>query len=226
MTRLVNILALALVLLLGGCGGGEPRTAPTTEPYGDTLVIAALTDAMIIGTERATARLQQVDGYWSDPDLRIPLPADVKSLDGIMRDAGHGQFIDDLHLALNHAAEGAADEIMEFLMLEIARLKWQNPGRILNGKDNAASVYLRQVTGGRLETEIRPVIEHLLDNSPGYTTWNRNVNRSIREQSVLNPLETDLVVHTTTWALAGFFRALGQEEQAIRMQPDQQTTDL
>ena len=92
MTRLVSCLVLALALLVGGCGSNAtPETDATTEPFGDTVVISALTDAVILGTERTVARLQQVDGYWNDPNLRIPLPADVKSVESIIRDAGNGQ---------------------------------------------------------------------------------------------------------------------------------------
>ena len=252
MTRFAS-LALAVTLLVVGCGGGaSPGSDPTTEPFGDTVVIAALTDAVIVGTERAVVRLQQVDGYWSDLDLRIPLPDDVKSVESIIRNAGRGQLVDDLHLAMNHAAEGAAGEIQNLLMPEIARLKWKNPGRILHGKDNAASIYLRQMTSGHLEPELRPVIERFLRNAPGYvdwnrtlygstrektaldlqgtdlvgdSTWDRNVYQSMREQTDLNPLETDLVAYTTDRALAGFFLALGKEEQAIRTQPEMQTTN-
>ena len=227
MTRLVSCLALALALLVGGCGSdATPETDATTAPFGDTAVIAALTDAMILGTERAVARLQQVDSYWSDPDLRIPLPDDVKSVESIIRENGNGQRIDDLHLAMNHAAEGAAGEIGNLLMPEIARLKWRNPGRILHGKDNAASVYLRQMTAGRLEPELRPVIESFLSNAPGYVDWESASSQTrMREVAVIDPLHTDVIAHTTDWALQGFFLALGEEEHAIRTQPEKRTTN-
>jgi len=227
MTHLVSCLVLVLALLVCGCGSdATPETDATTAPFGDTMVIAALTDAMIIGTERAVARLQQVDGYWSDPDLRIPLPDDVKSVESIIRENGNGQHIDDLHLAMNHAAEGAVGEIEVFLMPEIARLKWQNPGRILHGKDNAASVYLRQMTAGRLEPELRPVIESFLSNAPGYVDGESASSQTrMRDVAVKDPLHTDLIAHTTDWALQGFFLALGEEEHAIRTQPEKRTTN-
>ena len=56
------------------------------------------------------ALVSQADGYYGNPDIKIPLPESVKKVEKLLRAAGYGGKVDAFELSMNRAAERAAPE--------------------------------------------------------------------------------------------------------------------
>jgi hypothetical protein len=72
--------------------------------------INALKGALERGTRAAVEQLGRENGFYGDGRVRIPLPESLRRAEKNMRRFGMGRYADELHLALNRAAEAAAPE--------------------------------------------------------------------------------------------------------------------
>jgi hypothetical protein len=227
MTRHASLALLLVALMAVGCGSDpavQTNARDDLGPFTEAEVTAAITDLLLASSDRALDRVAVPDGYWSNLDLRIPLPDDVRQVGAILRDAGQGQMVDDMHLALNRAAELAAADSEALLTPLIVEMRYQHPGRVLHGPENAATMFFRQSNGNRIDTAYRPLIERHLIDQRGYQVWSRTVADRIRHLGFENTLTTDLTVHTSNEAQNGLFRAMAAEEAAIRSQPEKRST--
>ena len=58
-------------------------------------IIEGLKEALEIGSAQAVQAVSSVDGYYKNPDIRIPLPEDVQKAEKYMRMAGFGDKVDE-----------------------------------------------------------------------------------------------------------------------------------
>ena len=54
-------------------------------------IIAGLKEALEVGTEKAVALVSQADGYYGNPDIKIPLPESVEKAEKLLRAVGYGE---------------------------------------------------------------------------------------------------------------------------------------
>ncbi|MEJ2100084.1 MAG: DUF4197 family protein, partial [Desulfobacterales bacterium] len=73
-------------------------------------ISAGLKEALEVGTEKAVALVSKPDGYYLNPDIKIPLPQSVQKVEKLLRAAGYGEKVDNFELSMNRAAERAAPE--------------------------------------------------------------------------------------------------------------------
>ncbi len=230
MMRLAStVCLLALIAAMAGCStsADQPRDPVDTAASEEELeIIAGLKEAMVVGTNRAVDRLAQEDGYYGDPAVRVPLPDDAQQISGLLRDADLGYLIDDLELAMNRAAEYAAAEAADVLVPAAEDMIVVRSRNLLDGRDTAVTQYFRQRTANQVDSAYEPIIRFYLEAEAGYQQWVRQIPEKRRELPSLNLVAIDLAPHVNTKALDGFFTAIGDEERAIRTQPEMRTSDL
>jgi hypothetical protein len=73
-------------------------------------IIQGLKEALQVGTEKAVKLVSKPDGYYQNPDIKIPLPESVQKAEKILRATGYGETVDRFELSMNRAAERAAPE--------------------------------------------------------------------------------------------------------------------
>src|SRR5690606_19628558 len=109
-------IAIVMVIVLSGCttaqinqtlgevnkslGGG---TQLTTEQ-----VAEGLKEALIKGISNGSDIVSQVDGYFKNPEIKIPFPPDVQKVEDRLRQIGLGSEVDKFVMTLNRGAEDAA----------------------------------------------------------------------------------------------------------------------
>ena len=71
-------------------------------------IAKGLKEALQVGTAKAVEKVSQVNGYFNNPKIRIPLPESVQKTEKLIRAAGFGPKIDEFELSMNRAAERAA----------------------------------------------------------------------------------------------------------------------
>ena len=160
---LTAFVPMLFALSLAGCAlleelPGDTRGSGTDEAR----VAAALREALVIGSERASSRAGQVDGYLGNAMLRIALPPEVERTGARLRMLGLGRQVDELEVAMNRAAEAAAGEAVAVFRNVIAGMRPADVYAVLNGPDDAATTFLRRQSESVLKQRYQPIVTHHL----------------------------------------------------------------
>lgn len=190
-------------------------------------VIAGLKEALEIGSRQAIETVSQKDGYFSNAQIKIPLPGQLQQASGLLRKFGLGSQVDQFELSMNRAAEQAAPEATEILVSAIKDMSIDDARTILNGPDNAATEYFREKTSTRLTELFHPSVKTSMDQV-GVTKYYGELTQEAAKVPMVGDLAQNynLEDYVTQGALDGLFTMLAAEEKKIRENPAARTTEL
>lgn len=200
-----------------GAGGGSTAS--------DTEIVSGLKEALQIGTGNAVQIVSKVDGYYKNPKIRIPLPESVQKTEKILRAAGYGSKIDEFELSMNRAAEKAAPQAKGLFVDAIKQMTFADARKILNGRDNEATLYFKDKTSPRLREVSKPIVHEAM-GEVGVTKSYQDLEKSARSVPFAGSFAFDLDQYVTDKALDGLFLMVAEEEKKIRQDPVARTTDL
>lgn len=188
-------------------------------------VADGLKEALTKGANTSTESASKTDGFYKNPEIKIPFPEDTKEVETKLRSIGMNKQVDEFIETMNHAAENAASEAKSILVDAIKAMTVQDAWNILKGEDDAATVYLRTNTESQIKEKFKPIIQKALDatNATKYYTDLITTYNKIPMVKKVNP---DLTDYATDKALDGLFTLVADEEKAIREDPVNRTTDL
>ena len=184
-----------------------------------------LKEALVQGITKGAGQVSKTDGYFKNPKIKIPWPADVKKVENTLRDIGLGGEVDKVVLNLNRAAEDAAKKAKPIFIGAIKQLTFQDVMGILKGNDNAATNFLRRTTSTQLGKEFSPVIQTSLDKMDATKHWGSAINK-YNKVPFVKKVNPDLNGYVTEKAMDGLFTMIEKEEKKIRKDPVARTTDL
>jgi RNA binding exosome subunit len=194
-----------------GLGGG----------LSESKVIDGLKEALRIGSENAVKRVSKTDGYYGDPNIKIPLPGPVQKVEKALRAVGYGNKVDAFEISMNRAAEKA-----EALFWDtVKQMTFEDARKILNGRDNEATLYFEEKTRDRLIEAFRPIVHNTM-GAVGVTRTYQELDAKVRSIPFAEALSFDLDRYVTDKALDGLFFRLAEEERKIRRDPAARVTDL
>ncbi|MDQ6815588.1 MAG: DUF4197 domain-containing protein [Bacteroidota bacterium] len=187
-------------------------------------IASGLKEALEVGTERGTAKLSSVNGFFRNAALKILMPPEALKVESKLRALGLGNQVDNAILSMNRAAEDASKSAAPIFISAIRQMSIQDAVGILKGGDFAATNYLKGKTTASLTEAFRPVIEQSLAKVGATKYWNTifSTYNTFSTQKV----DTDLSGYVTEKALTGIFQEVSLEEQKIRKDPAAQTTAL
>ena len=188
-------------------------------------ITRGLKEALSIGTDKAVEAASQEDGYFNNPDIRIPLPSKVTKMEKLLDAAGMGQQVDDFRLSMNRAAEQAAPEAKDLFLDAITQMSFSDAQNILEGGDNAATLYFKDKTYGRLQEIFQPIVHDSMSKT-GVTRQYQGIEGKIDSIPFAGSLNLDLDQYVTDKALDGLFLLIAGEEKKIREDPAARATDL
>ncbi len=190
-------------------------------------IIDGLKEALDVGSRRAIETISQQDGYFANPQIRIPLPDELEQASGLMKKFGLKSQVEAFELSMNRAAEKAAPQATEIIVNAIKEMSIEDARNILNGPDNAATEYFREKTSGRLTELFQPSIKTSMDEV-GVTRYYGDLTKEAESVPMVGDLAQNykLEDHVTEAALDGLFTMLAAEEKQIRENPAARTTDL
>lgn len=239
--RATIIGALALTLIPAGCesgsggdfgqvlgdvlGGIEGAQSPGGEL---TLaeIDAGLRQALEIGTNRVASQIGVEDGYWQDPQIRIPLPGRLGDVQEQLSSVGLSGPLDELQLRMNRAAEDAVPAGKQIVIDAVQSITIEDALGILRGGDTAATDFLRGRTEASLRETFTPYVESALDSSGAYRALDSVTSSQPLLAIAATDYKSDLTTYAVQFGLDGLFNYLAVEEQKIRDNPLARTTDL
>ncbi len=206
---------------LEGVGRAVGREAPLSAED----VAAGLKEALILGITRGSAQVSQIDGYLSNPTIKIPFPPDVKKVEDRVRQMGLGSEVDRFVTTLNRGAEEAAKEAAPIFVSAIRAMTIEDAWGILKGDQDAATQYLKRTTGQELFARFKPVIGSAL-KEVNATKYYGDIVSTYNQIPFVEKVNPDLEEYATNRAIDGLFHVVAQEELKIRENPSARTTDL
>jgi hypothetical protein len=188
-------------------------------------VISGLKEALTIGTNSSTGIASKLDGYYKNPRIFIPWPAEAKDMKDRLMKMGMEKKIAEFETSLNRAAEEAAKNAAPVFIDAITNMSVQDGFAILKGADTAATNYLRKTTYDPLETKFAPVVKEAINKVKVTSYWTPLVTAYNKLPGVKkqNP---DLDKYVTNKAINGLMLLISDEEANIRKNPGARVTDL
>ncbi|KAA5544059.1 DUF4197 domain-containing protein [Adhaeribacter rhizoryzae] len=201
------------------------KQAVTQSTLSNQEVSAGLKEALTKGATKGSELVSQVDGYYKNPEIKIPFPAEVRNVETKLRQIGMGAEVDKFVLALNRAAEDAAQEAKPVFVSAIKQMTIQDAFAILKGQPDAATQYLQRTTSDELTQKFKPIIQNSLAkvNATQYYATLINTYNKIPLVKKVNPNLDD---YATAKALDGLFLMVAKEEKNIRQNPQARTSEI
>ena len=181
--------------------------------------VGALRAALGQGASSAVSLLGAANGFWNNPQVKIPLPNTLERL----RSPG-GQF-DELHQSINRAAEAAVPQSISLLQSAIKAMSVQDAQGILTGGQTAATDYFRKVTSGELFNRFLPVVTKATEKVGLAQQYNAIAERG-SSFGLVDAKQAKLEPYVTNKALDGLYLMIGEEEKKIRANPAGAATDV
>ena len=200
---------------LGGSAGGLSQDE----------ISAGLKEALQVGTEKAVGLVSQPDGFYNNPAIKIPVPESVQKVEQLLRTAGYGEKVDAFELSMNRAAERAAPEAKSIFWDAISDMNFDDAQKILNGRDNEATLYFEDKTSAQLQEVFKPIVKDAM-GEVGVTRSYQDLNDKMTRLPFGKSASFDLDQYVTDGALKGLFKMLAEQEKQIRTQPAARVTDL
>lgn len=215
--------AIILGEVLGQAGVGT--TSTSGGPLSAFEVDQGLRAALTVGADRVMGRLGVTDGFYGDPQVRIPLPGQLGELQAQLARIGMSSALDDLQLRLNRAAESAIPVARDLVVDAVASITLDDAIGILRGGDTAATDFLRSRTETAIANAFRPFLQSSLDQMGAFSALDR-ASATYGLAGLGTQLRDGLIDHGVSFSLNGVYGYLAQEEQAIRRDPVKRTSEI
>lgn len=188
-------------------------------------VAAGLKEALTNGVSKGSDLTSKVDGYFKNPEIKIPFPPDVKKVETRLRQMGLGGEVDKFVLSLNRGAEDAAKEAKPIFVAAIKQMTIDDAFSILKGEPDAATQFLKKTTTSQLKEKFKPVVQKSLDKVSA-TQYYGDLVGTYNKIPLVQKVNPDLNEYATDLAIQGLFIMIAKEEKDIRQNPLARTSDL
>jgi len=182
-------------------------------------------EALVKGTGESVAIVSKTDGYFLNPEIKIPFPENAKTIETTLRNIGLGSKVDELVITLNRAAEDAAKGAQSIFVAAITAMKISDAIQIVGGKNDAATQYLKKTTTTELRAKFSPLIKTSLDKVDATRIWHELIT-TYNQIPFVNKQNPDLTEYVTDKAINGLFTMIAREELKIRQDPAARTSEL
>ena len=182
-------------------------------------------EALVKGTGESVKLVSNVDGYFGNPEIKIPFPQEAKEIESKLRSIGLGKKVDEVVLSLNRAAEDAGNEAKPIFIAAIKGMSINDAINIVKGENDAATKYLNRTTSPQLNAKFQPVIKASLDKVDATKQWEELV-KTYNKIPFVKKMNPNLTEYVTGKAIDGLFVMVAKEELKIRKDPMARTSEI
>lgn len=188
-------------------------------------IAAGLKEALRVGTDNSVQLTGRLDGFYKNPQIKIPLPVQFQKIEKFLRRFGLEEQVDEFILSLNRAAEQAAPAARDIFWNAIKEMTFDDAIAIFKGSDMAATDYFKAKTSEELIKAFTPVVSRATEEAE-VTKIYKELTHEIQKIKLLNLETVDIDEYVVTKTLDGLFYVLGEEEKKIRKDPEARVTEL
>jgi hypothetical protein len=197
---------------------GAPPAIAQLDQISSREAVAALRAALEKGSQAAVAALGRTDGFFGNPQVKIPLPESLQRTERLMRRVGMGKYADELVLTMNRAAEAAVPEARQLLLDSVKKMTVQDAKGILSGGDTAATEYFRRTTQDTLRKRFLPIVKQATSRVELADKYNHYADTAA-SFGLIRKEDANLDAYVTQKALDGLYFMVAEEEKKIRKDP-------
>jgi len=187
--------------------------------------VRGLKQALNDGSAAAVARLGVENGYFANPNVKIPLPPSLQRVERGLRAFGMRRQTDELVLTMNRAAEAAVPEAKQLLVDAVKTMSVQDAKGILGGGDTAATEYFRRSTRSQLVQRFLPIVKQATDRVGLAQQYNALAGQGVA-LGLVKEDQASIESYVTQKALDGLYFMIGEQEKAFRQDPVGATSDI
>lgn len=191
-------------------------------------VAQGLKEALTVGIGNAVDIVSQLNGYYKNPEIKIPFPEEAIKVKEYCDKIGLKNQVLQFEEKLNRAAEEASKEAKAVFIESIKQMTISDAITILKGSDNEATLYLRKTTYDKLYNKFYPRVKETNDRIMLAKYWTPLAEKYNSAMTLTGgeKVNTDLNDYVTRKTLDGLFVMVGKEEQKIRKDPVARITDI
>ncbi|MGB0886416.1 MAG: DUF4197 domain-containing protein [Chitinophagales bacterium] len=206
---------------------------------GNDETIAGLKEALVVSTDTSVFKTSKVNGFFGNAAIKILFPEEADNIKKILELPGINivgeQLLNGLEVKMNEAAEKAAPLAKDIFVNTITSLTINDALSILNGEQDAATVYLRKTSDSLLYNAFYPEMKTIMASVGADVAWNEVITHYNSPTTAaaaglagitITPIDTDISAYTTNKALDGLFHVIAKEEAKIRTDITHRVTDL
>ena len=186
---------------------------------------AGIREALVKGAGESVKLVSKVNGYFANPEIKIPFPPEAKEVETKLRALGFGSQVDEVVTSINRAAEDAAKSAEPVFVSAINGMTIADAINIVKGSNDAATRYLERTTSPELKVKFSPIIKASLDRVDATRLWTE-VIKQYNQIPFVKKQNPDLTAYVTDKAIAGLFVMVAKEEAKIRKDPAARVTEL
>jgi hypothetical protein len=179
---------------------------------------AGIKAALERGAGAAVGLLGKQDGFWGNPQVKIPLPGYLQDAGRMLRNFGMAQQVDDVEVKINRAAEQAVPVGKELLIGAIKSMTLSDAKNILTGGDGSATQFFAEKTRVPMGEKFLPIVTDAVSKVGLLEQYNR-VAGALSRFGLVKPENATIQSYVTGKTLDGVFLMMGQEEKKIRQDP-------
>ena len=214
MHRIVMVFVGLVISLAAHAGGLDGFTEGQTTQ--------ALKSALEQGSIKAVVQLGKPNGFLDNPQIRIPLPENLKRVESMARMVGQGDKFDELVTAMNRAAEASVPEAKTLLVNAVKKMSVQDAKTILTGGDDSATNYFRQNSQTQLREKFLPIVTRYTQKL-GLAQQYNSLAGQAAGFGLIKQQDANIQDYVTNKALDGLYATIAEQEKSLRSNPLQYT---
>ena len=179
---------------------------------------SGLKAALERGADAAVSQLGVNGGFLNNDKVKIPLPKILEQASPLLKMTGRGQQLDDLVVAMNHAAEAAVPMAKPLLMNAIKTISVNDAKSILTGGDTSITNFFKEKTGAQLTLKFLPMVKTMTDRTGLAATYNNTIGQ-VGKFAEVPPEQKTVEAYVTQRAMDGLFAMIGEQERQLRQNP-------
>tara|TARA_B100000902_G_scaffold46014_1_gene53515 strand:+ start:3472 stop:4188 length:717 start_codon:yes stop_codon:yes gene_type:complete len=184
-----------------------------------------LVEALIRGSKKSIASASKIGGFNMNSLIKIPFPNNAKKVKSSVIKIGFKKTVDQFEKELNYTAELAAKEALVVFVNAIKAMDIDDALSILQGENNAATIYLKNKTSKELHMRFMPIVKLSITKTEVSKYWDMLI---IKYNTIpfVKPIDVDLEDYIITNTIKGLFVLIANEEALIRQNPQSTGSDL
>ena len=231
MKKLIILYIAIICLMASGCAelyNMIPSSTPQTGGLTTEEIVRGLKEALNVGAANSVSSASAVNGFYGNPQIFIPFPPEAIKIKNTLEKAGFSNLTKDFEKSINNAAEEASKKALPIFKNAIVNITITDAMGILQGSNNAATMYLKTKTEADLKAEFMPVVKVAIQKTDVTSHWNP-IATTYNKLAVLSggtQVNPNLEDYITQKSLDGLFLLIANEEQEIRQNPAARVTDI